>query len=217
MQLPAFRRARLTYQGRGGMMPAGLCERGWGFPIGSPTGSHGMEMATASAVGSTGGMKGSSTTPARPRLSDRMLAAIRSRHASRRTERTYCHPVKQFAYSHYPPLADHPGKTAEPEINAILTLSSPLKKSALPRHVRMKKELFKNRSGPAGSPSAPSVAPLGLPAQSVLESFGFIPRGLPRRYGKMMEWAKVGTFIRVITYRCFCTTLCFRQNTDVPW
>jgi hypothetical protein len=30
-------------------------------------------------------------------------------------------------------------------------------------------EPFKNKSGPAGSPSAPQVAPLGLPAQPVLE------------------------------------------------
>ncbi len=51
---------------------------------------------------------------------------------------------------------------------------------------------------------------------TAVESIGFIPRGLPRRSGKMMGWAKVDTFIRVITFRCSCTTRCFRRSTDVP-
>ena len=47
-----------------------------------------------------------------------MRQALRSRHYSRRTERTYCQRVKRFVYFHN---LCHPSKMAEREINAFLT------------------------------------------------------------------------------------------------
>lgn len=49
---------------------------------------------------------------------DRMRAALRSRHYSRRTEQAYCLWVRRFIYFHG---VRHPAEMAEPEINAFLT------------------------------------------------------------------------------------------------
>lgn len=53
-----------------------------------------------------------------PKLLDRLREALRSRHYSRRTEKTYGHWVKRFIHFHN---VRHPGEMAEPEINAFLT------------------------------------------------------------------------------------------------
>ena len=53
-----------------------------------------------------------------PKLLDRMRDALRSRHYSRRTERTYVMWVKRFVFYH---SVRHPAEMAEPEINAFLT------------------------------------------------------------------------------------------------
>lgn len=73
----------------------------------------------------TGGFKGAYAGPStthqnaeRPRLLDQLREALRSRHYSRRTERTYCLWVKRFIYFHN---VRHPAEMAEPEINAFLT------------------------------------------------------------------------------------------------
>lgn len=55
---------------------------------------------------------------AKPKLSDQLREALRSRHYSRRTEQTYCHWVKRFIYFH---SVRHPSEMGEPEINAFLT------------------------------------------------------------------------------------------------
>jgi len=51
-------------------------------------------------------------------LLEKMVEALRSRHYSRRTEKTYCHWVKRFIYFHN---VRHPSEMAEAEINAFLT------------------------------------------------------------------------------------------------
>ena len=56
--------------------------------------------------------------PQKPRLLDRLRQALRSRHYSRRTERTYVMWVRRFIHFHN---VRHPGEMAEPEINAFLT------------------------------------------------------------------------------------------------
>ncbi len=53
-----------------------------------------------------------------PKLIDRLREALRARHYSRRTERTYCRWVKRFIFFHH---VRHPTEMAEPEINAFLT------------------------------------------------------------------------------------------------
>lgn len=53
-----------------------------------------------------------------PKLLDRLVQALRSRHYSRRTEQTYCHWVKRFIFYHN---VRHPAEMGEPEINAFLT------------------------------------------------------------------------------------------------
>lgn len=53
-----------------------------------------------------------------PKLLDQMRKALRSRHYSRRTERTYIMWVKRFAVYH---KLRHPAEMAETEINAFLT------------------------------------------------------------------------------------------------
>jgi integron integrase len=53
-----------------------------------------------------------------PKLLHQMRDALRSRHYSRRTERTYVMWVKRFAVYHH---LRHPAEMAEPEINAFLT------------------------------------------------------------------------------------------------
>lgn len=53
-----------------------------------------------------------------PKLLDRLAQALRARHYSRRTEKTYSHWVKRFIYFHH---VRHPAEMAEPEINAFLT------------------------------------------------------------------------------------------------
>ena len=56
--------------------------------------------------------------PARPKLLDQVRLALRSRHYSRRTERTYLHWIRRFILFH---RKRHPAEMAEPEINAFLT------------------------------------------------------------------------------------------------
>jgi len=51
-------------------------------------------------------------------LMDDMRRAIRSRHYSPRTERSYCYWVKRYLHFHH---LRHPSQMAEPEINAFLT------------------------------------------------------------------------------------------------
>ena len=53
-----------------------------------------------------------------PKILDRLRQALRSRHYSNRTERTYAQWVKRFIYFHD---VRHPAEMAEPEINAFLT------------------------------------------------------------------------------------------------
>ncbi|NOY53034.1 MAG: tyrosine-type recombinase/integrase [Deltaproteobacteria bacterium] len=48
--------------------------------------------------------------PRKPKLLDQMREALRVRHYSRRTERTYCHWVKRFIYFHN---VRHPAEMAE--------------------------------------------------------------------------------------------------------
>jgi integron integrase len=54
----------------------------------------------------------------KPKLLDRLGEALRSRHYSRRTEKSYGHWVKRFIYFHN---IRNPAEMAEPEINAYLT------------------------------------------------------------------------------------------------
>jgi integron integrase len=54
----------------------------------------------------------------KPKLLDQLREALRARHYSRRTERTYCLWVKRFIIFHH---VRHPVEMAEPEINAFLT------------------------------------------------------------------------------------------------
>lgn len=53
-----------------------------------------------------------------PRLLDRLRLALRSRHYSRRTEKTYLMWVRRFIFFHN---VRHPAEMAEPEINTFLT------------------------------------------------------------------------------------------------
>jgi integron integrase len=53
-----------------------------------------------------------------PKLLDQLREALRSRHYSRRTERTYCMWVKRFVLYHH---LRHPKEMGEAEINAYLT------------------------------------------------------------------------------------------------
>ena len=76
-----------------------------------------MVTRAASALGSTGGVKGDIATLVQPRLRDRMLVGVCFRHDSNRTEQTYCRPVKRFVFHQ----VRHPGEMAEQEINAFLT------------------------------------------------------------------------------------------------
>jgi len=52
-----------------------------------------------------------------PKLLDRLTEALRARHYSPRTERTYRGWVKRFIFFHH---VRHPAEMAEPEINAFL-------------------------------------------------------------------------------------------------
>jgi len=61
---------------------------------------------------------GSNSSASTPKLMDQLHEALRSRHYSRRTEKTYCNWVKRFIYFHN---VRHPAEMAEPEINAFLT------------------------------------------------------------------------------------------------
>ena len=54
----------------------------------------------------------------KPKLLEQMRDALRSRHYSRSTERTYLMWVKRFIFFHN---VRHPAEMAEPEINAFLT------------------------------------------------------------------------------------------------
>jgi site-specific recombinase XerD len=61
---------------------------------------------------------GALRAPAKPKLLDRMREAMRSRHYSRNTERSYCNWVKRFIFFHN---VRHPAEMGEAEINAFLT------------------------------------------------------------------------------------------------
>ena len=61
---------------------------------------------------------GALRAPTKPKLLDRMREAMRSRHYSRSTERTYCNWVKRFIFFHN---VRHPDEMGEVEINAFLT------------------------------------------------------------------------------------------------
>ena len=54
----------------------------------------------------------------KPRLLDRVRAAIRSRHYSRRTEKAYVHWIKQYIFFHG---KRHPAEMGAPEVTAFLT------------------------------------------------------------------------------------------------
>jgi integron integrase len=56
--------------------------------------------------------------PARPRLSDQVRDALRRKHYSYRTEKTYLHWIRRFIYFHG---KRHPRDMAEPEIATFLT------------------------------------------------------------------------------------------------
>lgn len=55
---------------------------------------------------------------AKPKLLDQLREVLRSRHYSRRTERTYCSWIRRFILFHN---VRHPAEMAEPEINEFLT------------------------------------------------------------------------------------------------
>lgn len=57
-------------------------------------------------------------TKRKPKLLDQLREALRSRHYSHQTEKTYVMWVKRFIYFHN---VRHPAEMAEPEINAFLT------------------------------------------------------------------------------------------------
>ena len=57
------------------------------------------------------------TTAAKPRLLDQVRNAMRVRHMSWNTEKTYVHWIRRFIRFHG---LEHPAKMAEPEINAFL-------------------------------------------------------------------------------------------------
>ena len=57
-------------------------------------------------------------TDTQPRLLDRLRLALRSRHYSRRTEKSYVMWVRRFIFFHN---LRHPAEMAEPEINSFLT------------------------------------------------------------------------------------------------
>jgi integron integrase len=61
---------------------------------------------------------GALRAPTKPKLLDRMRDAMRSRHYSRSTERSYCNWVKRFIFFHN---VRHPDEMGEAEINAFLT------------------------------------------------------------------------------------------------
>ena len=61
---------------------------------------------------------GALRAPTKPKLLDRMREAMRSRHYSRSTERSYCNWVKRFIFFHN---VRHPDEMGEAEINAFLT------------------------------------------------------------------------------------------------
>jgi len=54
----------------------------------------------------------------KPKLLDQLRDALRSRHYSRRTEKTYCHWVRRYVFFHN---VRHPAEMGEHEINAFLT------------------------------------------------------------------------------------------------
>lgn len=54
----------------------------------------------------------------KPKLMDQLRQTLRSRHYSRKTEKTYCHWVKRYIFFHD---VRHPKDMAEREINAFLT------------------------------------------------------------------------------------------------
>jgi integron integrase len=71
---------------------------------------HGKEHAAGNAL--------PPAIDAKPKLLERLSIALRARHYSPRTERTYRLWVKRFIFFHH---VRHPAEMAEPEINAFLT------------------------------------------------------------------------------------------------
>lgn len=67
-----------------------------------------------------GGHPRSSSRPVnqQPKLMDRLRQALRARHYSRSTEKSYCHWVRRYLFFH---KLRHPAQMGEPEINAFLT------------------------------------------------------------------------------------------------
>ena len=63
-------------------------------------------------------MNTSASSKSQLKLLDRLRQALRSRHYSKRTEKTYAMWVKRFIYFHN---VRHPAEMAESEINAFLT------------------------------------------------------------------------------------------------
>jgi len=55
---------------------------------------------------------------AQPRLYDRMIAELRGRHYSPRTEQSYCYWVRRYIYFHN---KRHPAEMGEPEMNTFLS------------------------------------------------------------------------------------------------
>ena len=85
---------------------------------------------------------------AKPKLLDQLREALRARHYSRRTERTYCSWVKRFIFFHH---VRHPKEMAEPEINDFLTH----RKRSL---ARSEKPLW---------PSVPPATSFGIPLRRI--------------------------------------------------
>lgn len=86
------------------------------FPQGQNPWESGVIMGTSSANRQSPlGLFPSQPTP---RLYDRVVEVLRTRHYSRRTEQTYAHWIKRFICFHN---VRHPAEMAEPEINTFLT------------------------------------------------------------------------------------------------
>jgi integron integrase len=83
------------------------------MPAGRPNESGGHEQPVPSQFGEASGPGGR-----KPKLLDQYRGALRARHYSAKTERSYCHWVRRFIYFH---KIRHPAEMGEPEINAFLT------------------------------------------------------------------------------------------------
>lgn len=99
---------------------------------------------------------------AKPRLLDQVRQAIRARHDSKRTEKTYLEWIKRFIFFHG---KRHPLEMSEPEINQFLTdlavnkkVSASTQNQALSAILFLYQHVLKNCSG--------STPPFGLRNQS---------------------------------------------------